>query len=199
RRAARRWGGAAPSGRHCKSQPGGAQDHAGADFLEFGGALDRARQAQLESSADSDAEEGAGVERESALCLARVEPAVRVERQDLRVRFLVIVVTGLRRGVPAHRSHAVPAEDAGSVEETLRAEVAALAEGEETLVVLERERGEGGAEAKLSHRTRSERELGAAATGEPAVVEDAKPDLPPAFSVRVDRSDAAVQREIEPA
>src|SRR5207249_139166 len=129
------------------------------------------REAQLESSAEADPEKGAPRERKSALRLAGIEPAVRIERQDRRVRFLVPIVAGLRRGVPPHRSRVLPAEDAGPVEKTLRAEVAAVAEGEEALVVLERERGEGRTEPELSQRTRSERQLRSAASrredGEP--------------------------------
>jgi len=85
------------------------------------------------------------------------------------------------------------------VEEALRAEVAAVTEGEEAFVVLEGERRECRTEAELAERAGPDRQLGAAAAGEARVVEHAKADQPAAFAEGVDRADPAVEGEIEAA
>src|SRR5207253_1902254 len=84
-------------------------------------------------------------------------------------------------------------------EEALRAEVAAVTEGEEAFVVLEGERCECRTEAELAERAGPDRQLAAAAAGEARVVEHAKADQAAAFAEGVDRADPAVEGEIEAA
>src|SRR5437764_11512953 len=93
-----------------------AEDDCGAHLAEFGCALHRAGEAKLESAPDAHAEERARIERGAARGLARVEGSVGREREDQGVRFLVPVVAGLGRGVPAQGPCPLPAEDGGAVE-----------------------------------------------------------------------------------
>src|SRR5436190_19022793 len=181
------------------SQTAAAEDEAGAELLELGCPLPAGGDAQLEAVADADPDEGAPVEGEAPLGAAGVEGAVGIQREDRRVPLLVPVVARLGGGVDAEGARADPAHGRAAVHEALRAEVAAVAEGEEALVVLVGERGEAGADSELADRSRVKSELRSCSSRQPRVVLNAQPDQPAAFAIGVDRSCAAVDGQVEPA